>query len=71
LGKIGSGVLRLVFGIVTGRGGTRFLLLIATLVIASFALVSKASLLFRTPFFNARFILCCSLIVAANRLLAG
>jgi hypothetical protein len=57
-GKIGSGVLRLVLGIVTGRRGTRFLLSIATLLIASFALVSKASLLFPTPCFIARFVLC-------------
>jgi hypothetical protein len=53
-GKFGSGVLRLVLGIVTGGGGTRFLLSIGgTLVIALFALVPNAFLLFRTPFFIA------------------
>jgi hypothetical protein len=64
-GRIGSGVFCLVLEIVTGGGGTRFLLSIgATLMIASFALVPKASLLFRPPFFVARFIFL--LFVAAS-----
>ncbi len=66
-GKIDSGVLGLVLGIVTGGGGTRFLLSIGdTLMIASFALVPKASLLFRTTFFVARFILCCLSLSAVS-----
>ena len=60
--RIGSGVFCLVLEIVTGGGGTRFLLSIgATLIIASFALVPEVSLLFRPAFFVARFIFCLSL----------
>jgi hypothetical protein len=53
-GRIGSGIPRLVLDILTGSGGTGFLLSIgAALPIAFFALVPKAFLLFRSPFFIA------------------
>jgi hypothetical protein len=50
-GKIGSGVLRLVLGILIGGEVFAFWCGSATLVIASFALVPKESLLFCTTFF--------------------
>ena len=66
-GKIGSGTLRLVLGLVTGMGGTRLLLSIGgALMIASFTFLLEAPLLFLMPFFVGTFIVT---FVATSRLL--
>jgi len=65
--KSASGVLRFVLGLATGIGGTNFLLSIGgALIVASFALLLEATLLFRIPFSVGVFILA---FVAASRFL--
>lgn len=67
LGKTGSGVLRFVLGLATGIGGTNLLLSTGgALIIASFALLLEAPLLFRIPFSIGAFLLA---FVAVSRLL--